>query len=96
MLINNEMIKIKTLFLLCFCIFLSFNSIAQTTKADSLIKDSVLSKALKVFIDMGTCSYCDYSYIRKEINYVNYMRDPAESQVHVIISESSIAIVVPL
>ena len=83
------MIKIKTLFLLCFCIFLSFNSIAQTTKADSLIKDSVLSKALKVFIDMGTCSYCDYSYIRKEINYVNYMRDPAESQVHVIISESS-------
>jgi len=81
--------KRKTLFLIFFFIFLSFNSIAQTTKADSLIKDSVLSKALKVFIDMGTCSYCDYSYIRKEINYVNYVRDPKESQVHIIIAENT-------
>jgi len=82
------MSKIKTLFI-CFFTFLSFNSIAQTTKADSLVKDSILSDALKIFLDMGTCYYCDYSYIRKEINFVNYVRDPKESQVHVIITQST-------
>ena len=81
--------KVKTLFLICPFLFFSFNSLAQATKADSLIKDSVLSKVLRVFIDMGTCSYCDYSYIRKEINYVNYVRDPKESQVQVIILENT-------
>ena len=83
------MSKRKTLFLICFFTFLTFNSIAQTTKADSLVKDSILSDALKIFLDMGTCYYCDYSYIRKEINFVNYVRDPKESQVHVIITQST-------
>jgi len=62
---------------------------AQTSKPDSLIKDSVLSNALRVFMDIGSCYYCDYSYIRKEINYVNYVRDPKESQVQVIIVETT-------
>ena len=39
--------------------------------------------ALKVFID---CDFCDIDYIREEINYVNYVRDPKEAQVHVLIT----------
>ena len=78
--------KKSLVFLITIALF-SFSSIAQTNQADSLKKDSILIDALKVYLDMGTCYYCDYSYIRKEIDYVNYVRDPKESQVHVIIAE---------
>jgi hypothetical protein len=83
------MIKRKLLFILFFSSLFSFNSKAQISQTDSLKKDSILSNALKVFMDIGTCYYCDFSYIRKEIDYVNYVRDPKESQVHVIIVEST-------
>ena len=67
----------------------AFNSMAQTTEIDSLKTDSILAKTLRVFMDIGTCYNCDYSFIRKEIDYVNYVRDPKESQVQVIIVEST-------
>ncbi|NVO02774.1 MAG: hypothetical protein HXX09_08695 [Bacteroidetes bacterium] len=78
--------KKALVFLFTIALF-SFSSFAQTTPTDSLKKDSILKDALKVYLDMGTCYYCDYSYFRKEIDYVNYVRDPKESQVHVIIAE---------
>ncbi|MCX6257271.1 MAG: hypothetical protein NTW49_05140 [Bacteroidia bacterium] len=77
------------LIVICTCLVLTLNSKAQTSKADSLKRDSMLSNALKVFMDIGTCYYCDFSYIRKEIDYVNYVRDPKESQVQVIITENT-------
>ncbi|MFO7980661.1 MAG: hypothetical protein R6V00_07505 [Candidatus Aminicenantes bacterium] len=39
--------------------------------------------APKVYID---CSYCDIDYIRKEITFVNYVRDRKEADVHVLIT----------
>ncbi|MGQ0562814.1 MAG: hypothetical protein ACT443_13180 [Gemmatimonadota bacterium] len=40
--------------------------------------------ALRVFLD---CSwYCDDAFVRTEINYVNWVRDRADAQVHVIVS----------
>lgn len=78
--------KIFLIILFSLLLFSYHQSNAQTTKADSLKKDSILAKALKVFMDIGTC---DYSYIRKEIDYVNYVRDPKESQVQVIIAETT-------
>lgn len=55
---------------------------------DSTLNDSLTKNALRVFMDIGNCYNCDYSFIRKEINYVNYVREPAESQVHVIVVET--------
>jgi len=62
--------------LLILSLLLSF-SLAQAqdeTKADSLRKDAV-----KLFID---CSYCDMNHIRREIPYVNYVRDIKEAQLY--------------
>jgi hypothetical protein len=39
-----------------------------------------------VFVD---CSRCDFSHIRSEITFVNYVRDPAHAQVHVIIADQA-------
>jgi hypothetical protein len=44
---------------------------------------SVQEKALRVFID---CQECDINYIRTEIAFVNYVRDPNQSQVHLLVT----------
>ncbi|MFO7851781.1 MAG: hypothetical protein ACQERS_11755 [Bacteroidota bacterium] len=45
------------------------------------IADSLRQNAVKVFID---CWRCDMDYIRREIPYVNYVRDVKEAQVYVL------------
>jgi len=54
------------------------SSFAQELDIDELKKD-----APKVYID---CPTCDIDYIRKEITFVNYVRDRKEADVHVLIT----------
>lgn len=42
--------------------------------------------ALKVFLD---CHYCDSDFIRRELPYVNYVRDRKEAQVHILVTRES-------
>ena len=41
------------------------------------------NNALKVFID---CHFCDMDYIKREIPFINYVRDRKEAQVHVMVT----------
>jgi hypothetical protein len=50
----------------------------DTTKTDSIRKD-----AINLFID---CNYCDISYIKKHIKFVNYVRDTKEAHVHLMVT----------
>ena len=54
------------------------NSIAQDI--DSLVSGT-RKDAVKVFVD---CRYCDMDYIRREIPYVNYVRDTRDAQVYIL------------
>lgn len=47
-----------------------------------LVKNKKREQAPRVFID---CNRCDISFIRQEIPFVNYVRDPKQAQVHVLI-----------
>lgn len=67
--------KILCLFL-CLYLIPSFSVFAQTQSADS---DSLRKNAVKLFID---CEYCDMNHIRREIPYVNYVRDVKEAQLY--------------
>ncbi|HCC69549.1 MAG TPA: hypothetical protein DEQ09_00115 [Bacteroidales bacterium] len=49
-------------------------------------KDSLRSNAVRVFID---CRRCDMDYIRKEIPYINYVRDVKEAQVYILQTQLS-------
>ncbi len=74
---------ISRLFILLFIFFITGNIKAQesNTELDSLRKDAV-----RLFID---CRYCDMNYVRREIPYVNYVRDVREAQVYVLVTRQS-------
>ena len=40
-------------------------------------------EALRVFLD---CNFCDLDYLRREITFVNYVRDRQDAQVHVLVT----------
>jgi len=39
---------------------------------------------LRVFLD---CQRCDFDHLRREVTFVDYVRDPADAQVHVLVTE---------
>jgi hypothetical protein len=45
--------------------------------------DTLRRDALKLFLD---CSSCDEDYIRREIPFINYVRDRKEAQVHLMVT----------
>ena len=43
------------------------------------------AEALRLFLDCRT-TYCDFDYVRTEINFVNYVRDPVDAQIYVLVT----------
>ena len=76
--LNRSISKYYYLFL---TLLLSATAIAQR---DSLFEFQ--KNAIKIYID---CSRCDFDYIRKEINFVNYVRDRNDAQVYILITTQS-------
>jgi hypothetical protein len=69
--------KIK-LYLLIYCAsFLTINT--QSVQS----QDSLYNASLKVFFD---CPFCDEDHVRREVTFVNYVRDRKEAQVHIMIT----------
>jgi len=67
--------------MLFICLVLSSHAQQQKEPSDSLRKDAV-----KLFID---CSFCDMNHFRREIPYVNYVRDVKEAELYVRITSES-------
>lgn len=53
-----------------------------TNGQEARVSDSInRENAIKIFID---CDWCDMDYIRREIPYVNYVRDTRDAQVYIL------------
>lgn len=67
-------------------LFLIYNLLSSFlfSQNDSIKNDKVA--ALKIFIE---CSSCDFEYIKQKITYVNYVRDPKEAQLHILVSNQT-------
>lgn len=63
--------------LLALLLFTAMPFIAQSQQ------DSTEKETIKLFLD---CNRCDNSYIRTEIDFVNYVRDKEDAQVHLLIN----------
>jgi len=77
---RSLILQIFSLLLIC---FISENTKAQEINTDT---DSLRKNAVRLFID---CQGCDIDYIRREIPYVNYVRDVKEAQVYVLETRES-------
>ena len=63
-----------------FCIVLFFATFHLSFAQETNLRSSSVS----VFID---CEDCDLDHIKREITWVNYVREPKESDVHILITE---------
>ena len=59
-------------------------SLAQSSYSQQDSTQDIQSKAPRVFLDCG--HQCDQDYIRTEITFVNYVRDPNQADVHVLVT----------
>jgi len=48
--------------------------------------EGIRNSALKVFID---CNTCDVEFIKRKIDFVNYVRDTKEAQVHILFTKQT-------
>ncbi|MBN2357795.1 DUF481 domain-containing protein [candidate division KSB1 bacterium] len=71
---------------LCLCTFNLAH--AEQNRTSSILSNGDQIEILQVYID---CVSCDFDYIRHEINFVNFVRDPYLAQVHVLITYQSTA-----
>ena len=67
----------KQLFVFKILLSLFFSVLAYSESAE--IQDS--QRALRVFLD---CDRCDKDFVRRQIPYVNYVRDRRDAQVHIL------------
>ena len=79
----NKGKDIPALVLLAICLGGALPAWSQKTAPDI---EALKKTAPKVYID---CSLCDIEYIKTEITFVNYVRDPKEAQVHILITYQS-------
>jgi hypothetical protein len=61
-------------------VFLGFLFVCSAVPTAAQVKDST---ALAVFLD---CDRCDFEYIRRQIAFVDYVRDRTQSDVHLLIT----------
>jgi hypothetical protein len=67
-----------------FLLLLCLASSLRAQKADS--SDALMKEAPTVYL---TCSSCDEAFIRTEITFVNYVRDPAQADAHILVTGQS-------
>lgn len=78
--------KNKALFYVAVLILLVFTTISTMAQNMSPKSDSLRKDALNIYV---YCPYCDLAYVKKEITYVNYMRDQKEAQVYVLVTSQT-------
>lgn len=64
--------------ILIVCLFTCI-SLPVFSQSDSTLRDN----ALRIFLD---CTFCDTPHIKKELTFVNYVRDRNDGQVHILIT----------
>ncbi|MEN8117835.1 MAG: hypothetical protein ABFS16_12690 [Bacteroidota bacterium] len=76
--------KIKCLFFILFSLLVV--SVHAQEKDQQEPADTLRKDAVKLFID---CRFCDMNHIRREIPYVNYVRDVKEAEVYLRVTSES-------
>ena len=80
---NNLKTFLKGKVIFSIILLLALSSGRLFAQGDISGSDTTTKNALRLFID---CQTCDMNYIRKEMPYINYVRDTRESQVYMLVT----------
>src|SRR3979411_1639994 len=61
----------------------SFSKAQQPTPQPAPRDTAPPSAKLRVFLD---CNFCDFDFMRTEINFVDYVRDRQDAQLHILVT----------
>jgi len=77
--------KIRLMALILIISILTFTPKIYSESGRTIIEE-LKDKAPKVFLD---CWRCDRDYIRKEITYVNFVRDRTDADIHILVTDEN-------
>lgn len=87
MYVKIENVIMKNIFfkLTTFLILLTLSSSLSNSQEKSTSKngDKLNNSTIRIFLD---CDFCDHSYIKRTIPYIDFTRDPKQAQLHVLIT----------
>jgi hypothetical protein len=75
--------RIKSIVVISFCLLFVILAPYLFSQTDQEDIKKIKKQAPKVFID---CDFCDIDHIRREITFVNYVRDRKEADVHILVT----------
>lgn len=75
------------LFLTVVCLLACTTVNSQEIPADSL-RNNTTAGTIRIFLD---CDFCDHSFIKSNIQFVNFTRDSRQAQIHILITAQSTA-----
>ena len=75
-------------FLFVWAISFAYSGFSRSVPDDDPQNDELRSIAPNVFLDCSRRD-CDLDYIRTEITFVNYVRDPQSSDVHLLVTRQT-------
>jgi hypothetical protein len=73
----------KRIFTLFIYLLTASATLPAITSAQEDSLDEMKKKAIRVYLD---CSDCDFDYLRKELTFVNYVRDRNDAQVYILVT----------
>lgn len=57
--------------------------ISGSSNTDDTIEIIRVERAFAVYLD---CPPCDYNFLRDELNFLNYVRDPEAADLHIFVT----------
>jgi len=85
---NNSISRLSIIIALL--ISFTFNNSHSSSQEKSISKngENQNNSTIRIFLD---CDFCDHSYIKRTIPYIDFTRDPKQAQLHVLITIQSTA-----
>lgn len=75
--------KLRNSIFTCICILVFILAPCAFSQTDQEDIEELKKQAPKIFID---CDFCDIDHIRREITFVNYVRDRKEADAHILVT----------
>lgn len=85
---KNSVFRLSVIITLLILVTLNNSPSISQQKSKSQNKEKPNNGTIRIFLD---CDFCDHSYIKRTIPYIDFTRDPRQAQLHVLITIQSTA-----